>query len=194
VRIDRPPDGGPPFNGQSEPTKIGWPSLTPRQFRALMERWRLADADARRLLGLTCAIGNRPRLRLPPAHQRTTGCLAEIVTAAEPIPDFPSVHALIHARFHPGRRSLAARSYRAIRIEAFNVWMRSERCRTGMRNPRVQSAGATKINMTMPSAVRHAIGIARSQAGRAAPDGGLTRCTALRHGKRNSRPVPPDPR
>jgi putative transposase len=41
--------------------------------------------------------------------------------------DFLSAHAFIQGHFHPRRHLLTAKSYRAIRSEAFNIW-RQETC------------------------------------------------------------------
>jgi putative transposase len=40
---------------------------------------------------------------------------------------FLSAHAFIHGPFHPRRHLLSANTYRAIRTDAFNIWLRETR-------------------------------------------------------------------
>jgi hypothetical protein len=69
-----------------DPPKSVGPSLAAKPFWALMERWKVADADALQLIGFAGKIGKsgkRPRFRFLPAHKRATVFLVEIDIALE---------------------------------------------------------------------------------------------------------------
>jgi hypothetical protein len=97
-------------DAEGAPRSVG-PSLTAKQFWALMERWKVADADALQLIGFAAKIGKagkRPRFRFLPAHQRATAFLAEIDMALQASGQSVDwVHKKIQAAPFNGRPPLA---------------------------------------------------------------------------------------